>query len=284
MRRAVIARELEDGGHIEITAKLVEPGDPPREGSPRFAVTCDGWHGEAGRGGEFGGTMHETVAGIAPELAPVVAVHLCDVNGEPMHAISNARYHLENGDRIGAAKSLHVDLDRLPADLSPGGVEQFAETLRPIWRERAAEAVRIIDELAREEGSQPSGAHKLDGFIAENGLSATVEPVDSNPTISDFVPGARHFSVTITSPNGALTVPYSQGPAHEHEPTLGDVLDMLAMDAQLVEDSDDFEAFLSNVGGSEEDGRHFYELAREQSRQLRELLGNEPYELITGGF
>lgn len=43
---------------------------------------------------EAAGMQHELIVGHFPELGPVVALHLSDVHGVPMHAVENARYWL----------------------------------------------------------------------------------------------------------------------------------------------------------------------------------------------
>lgn len=49
---------------------------------PYFSVTVDGR--------DFGGCCHELVHDLRPDLDPVVALHLSDCDGIPMHAAANA--------------------------------------------------------------------------------------------------------------------------------------------------------------------------------------------------
>jgi len=62
---------------------------------PYFTVTCD--IEEQARNNRWmeagGGAAHERIVKLFPKLAPIVALHLADDNGVPMHAISNAVYH-----------------------------------------------------------------------------------------------------------------------------------------------------------------------------------------------
>jgi len=59
--------------------------------APFFSLTC--W--ETGPGGyESGGADHETILDEYPELADLAALHLSDIDGEPMHAEENGWYWL----------------------------------------------------------------------------------------------------------------------------------------------------------------------------------------------
>lgn len=58
---------------------------------PHFSATCDEFMG--GRH-DTGGCQHERVLRLWPELADVVALHLSDLDGAPMHAEANGFYWL----------------------------------------------------------------------------------------------------------------------------------------------------------------------------------------------
>lgn len=64
--------------------------------APYFSVTGTIEHTDKRETDPFcvGGCMHETVLKHFPELAPVVALHLSDDKGEPMHARANGLYRL----------------------------------------------------------------------------------------------------------------------------------------------------------------------------------------------
>jgi hypothetical protein len=171
--KKTIGRDLPNGDYIEIEAE--ERG---AEGtlSPGFAITLLGWeargeHGRRGRavkagGGEatFAGADHETILAAAPELAPIVTVHLADPDGTPMHAVDNGwyfysgkasayereHYSEEYATRYGtdherAADALHVDPADLPTDLDHDGFLAYAATLTERW---AAQAQAARDALA----------------------------------------------------------------------------------------------------------------------------------------
>lgn len=80
----------------------VEAGLHYLEGNtrPHFSVTCS--IDEQARNGRWaeagGGAAHDDILKLFPKLAPVVALHLADDDGTPMHAIANAVYWLGRTD------------------------------------------------------------------------------------------------------------------------------------------------------------------------------------------
>lgn len=58
-----------------------------------WSVTCD-IIDRRNRRDEGGGAVHDLIARYFPDLAPVIALHLSDDEGVPMHAVANARYWL----------------------------------------------------------------------------------------------------------------------------------------------------------------------------------------------
>lgn len=113
---------------------------------PYFSVT-----GEIGRGGgrdcDTCGCIHEEIQGAWPQLTPVIALHLSDSNGAPMHAVANGWYQLAAyyggaGERYhaGNSKGHH------------GG--QYREPTPDESLAAFAEHVRISTEQARELAQQ----------------------------------------------------------------------------------------------------------------------------------
>lgn len=60
---------------------------------PYFSVGADIYR-PGGRDIEAGGCLHREVLSLWPDLAPIVALHLSDSNGVPMHAMANGWYQL----------------------------------------------------------------------------------------------------------------------------------------------------------------------------------------------
>lgn len=74
--------------YIKISAKLHQLG----EQEPRFSVTGE-IKTDRGRW-ESGGCLHHEIARAAPELAPLIALHLSTEMGVPLHAEANGWYWL----------------------------------------------------------------------------------------------------------------------------------------------------------------------------------------------
>jgi hypothetical protein len=78
MSRIKITRTHADGSLIHITVS---------NDRGYFSVTAD-WPSQ-----QAGGCLHDEVLSVAPELAPLVDLHLSDdITGEPMHAEANGYY------------------------------------------------------------------------------------------------------------------------------------------------------------------------------------------------
>jgi len=92
----ILKRELKRtvGGKLyEATAELHSHGDQ----KPYFAVT------------NADGSDHETILKGFPELAPVVALHLCNEDGQPMHAVANGVYHIQKRDLKAVMSHFRID-------------------------------------------------------------------------------------------------------------------------------------------------------------------------------
>jgi hypothetical protein len=174
VKKKIIGRDLPNGDYIEIQAW---EGDGSDGLSAYFAVTCDGWEKRGtwsgrvaalhGRESTFGGSCHDLILSVAPELAPIVAVHLASLNGEPMHAVVNGWYfysgecstyerarvaagenlyseNLKMSDHDRAARALRLGPDELPTGLDKQGFADFAESLKDRWLRDAAAAREVM--------------------------------------------------------------------------------------------------------------------------------------------
>lgn len=154
---------------LRITAELRI--DDPRGLSDAFAITADlyephgTWSGRAqfenGREMDAGGCMHDEILKFAPELAPLVAVHLADPDGVPMHAVANGWYFYSGEASAGAydynhekltdhqrgARALNIPPEDLPEGMDREQFEAFAESLRPLWLEQARVARELLVSL-----------------------------------------------------------------------------------------------------------------------------------------
>lgn len=175
-----IGRDLPNGDYVEITAEL---RDGSNGLSPAFSVTLTGWEkrgtwsGRAakrnGRQWVFGGADHDLVLRAAPGLAPIVAVHLADPSGVPMHAEANGWYFysgqaatyerskgpdsyyakmLETPDHVRAAQALNIAPDLLPEGLDREGFVAFCQSLASMWADRASVARDVLAEMVDGDG------------------------------------------------------------------------------------------------------------------------------------
>lgn len=71
--------------------------DQCKNGHNSFAITASVYTHSSRRKGdiEAGGCLHEEIARVFPELAPLIQWHLMDTNG-PLHYVANTLYHATN--------------------------------------------------------------------------------------------------------------------------------------------------------------------------------------------
>lgn len=169
-----IGRFLRNGAYIEITA---EERGPDGRLSPGFSVTGSLW--DAGRprstrrreNPDLGGCIHDEILQAAPELAPLVAAHLADQDGTPMHAEANGWYFYTGkareydvnvygetyADRNGtphenAARCLHIEPAELPEGLDAVGFHDFTVGLAGRWQGQADAARAALAAMQDGEG------------------------------------------------------------------------------------------------------------------------------------
>lgn len=94
-------REVEGYGEKALLQVEMRFDDNCRNGHNDFAITGD-IRGQYGRD-IAGGCLHDDIARVFPELAPLIKWHLTSTDG-PMHYIANAAYHASNRDCWGRVK------------------------------------------------------------------------------------------------------------------------------------------------------------------------------------
>lgn len=121
---------------------------------PYFSVTAElwqskGWY-ENGQDGRMSacGQLVEEVSRAFPSLRPILALHLSDDIGTPMHAVENGRYWIEQGEFEIAARHFRCSTNDLPAGED---VEAWVETQRERWEDEAADAIEALDRLQEPE-------------------------------------------------------------------------------------------------------------------------------------
>lgn len=146
-----------------ITASLSSLGDQ----APHFSVQGETWTNEAAFKAQrenamhSAGMLHDLVLELFPFLAPVVALHLADRYGVPMHAEANGWYWYSDNDGQGihnlysspyasltpherAAAHLRVRPELLPLYLTRPAFSAFVDSLRPQWKLEAERALDLI--------------------------------------------------------------------------------------------------------------------------------------------
>jgi hypothetical protein len=128
------------------------------EQAPYFSVTGEGWFGPRinRHNPDLAGAIHETVAAAFPKLADLIALHLSDVDGVPLHAEANGWYwysdydgkgidHVPDNWRALTPVQRAEEYLRTPGHFPEGlNRETFAahvDALRPVWKEQALAAI-----------------------------------------------------------------------------------------------------------------------------------------------
>ena len=118
---------------FDVNADLVHRDGNAR---PYFSITAD-VRRRIGGGDRFlaGGAMHGEILALFPNVQPLVAVHLSDDRGVPMHAAANASYFAGESQYHGAdvpnlAKHLRVSVETasemMAAAAADGGADRSA--------------------------------------------------------------------------------------------------------------------------------------------------------------
>jgi hypothetical protein len=91
--RVTLTKRLPNRRSFSATAEIVHL---PGNARPYFSVTGEERNLRRIEENqvEACGAMHDEIVKHFPELAPIVALHLSDDTGTPMHAVANGAYHL----------------------------------------------------------------------------------------------------------------------------------------------------------------------------------------------
>ena len=117
------------------------------------------------------------------------------------------------------------------------------------------------------------------------GISMELKPCFKNPGLIGEMPGARHFSVTLTRHgNRQMHLFYSVGAGWKTDPTLANVLETLHADAGYF--GMDFPEFCSELGFNEDSRKDYadFEALQAQNKRLREFLGDDLDAFLTEEF
>lgn len=112
-----------------------------------------------------GGCIHDDIQQQFPWAAPLIALHLSDEHGVPMHAVENAWYWAGgtrwNGkgpsnppNAVHLSSHLRIDIEVaegmveavLAGKLDKPGLEALVDKLRPRWAREAQAAIKLVEE------------------------------------------------------------------------------------------------------------------------------------------
>ena len=156
----------------ELELRVADNGERLVNGlSPGFSVTGEVYEGrsnasgktrqKAGRDPDGWGAIGGALAQVFPEIAPVIALHLSDPDGAPLHAEANGWYWYSSYDGQGTHAvpdgrsdyEVACDYLRLPQGGIPGpqnraSFKALVDAQRERWAAEAARAREILEALS----------------------------------------------------------------------------------------------------------------------------------------
>lgn len=135
---------------IQVQKQLTKIGSQ----TPYFSVTANIY--KATKSGKIdkryrdmvtGGCCHEEILKAYPGMADLIALHLSDIDGKPMHAVANGWYWLEQEKYDVLARHLRIDVDeaKLLKGVDKEYFTRFVEAQYPRWK---AEADAMIEKYS----------------------------------------------------------------------------------------------------------------------------------------
>ena len=130
---------IKDGNQIIVVKILLH-------GSPRyFSVTGEIWGAKDGKKSSpdmlTGGCIHDEILKYFPEMKDIVSLHLSNMNGIPMYAISNGYYYYKQSPKQGFD---YIRLPEVQRNVEINDENEFAslvESLKPMYKKEAEEAI-----------------------------------------------------------------------------------------------------------------------------------------------
>lgn len=145
--------------NAEIEIRL---NDCCKNGHEDFAITATFWKPGKPRTDRFyecGGCCHDEILALRPDLAPFVALHLCDFTGAPMYAAGNGLYHAKPGQfhAENAGPESLANYFRIPVELAEKlciaeDAKHMAylielHGINKIWKKEAKKAISLLENL-----------------------------------------------------------------------------------------------------------------------------------------
>ena len=136
--------------------------------------------------------------------------------------------------------------------------------------------------------STPEPKTPFEEIAEREGITLTCEKITTRPDLNtkDWGEGSRHFKCRIERGTGprkrGFTLYYSQGSAHTENPTIGDVLESLSLDASSYENARGFEDWASELGycSDSRKAEKVYKSIKRQAEQLKRVLGADVYKQL----
>lgn len=110
--------------------------------TPYLTITGDFWEKRPNKNSsrwddpDYCGSIRETITKHTDQFNDLIALHLSNaLTGEPLHALENGFYHLENGHSEKAAKLLRIDAQELTGIATKDQLAQLIESkLKSQWQ------------------------------------------------------------------------------------------------------------------------------------------------------
>ena len=158
---------VDDNGYrLDVVAKLASLGSQ----EPYFSVTSQR------------GSNHDEILAVAPELTPVVRMHLCTKGGVPMHGLANLVYHLRNGD-FDKARAHVCDAASIDDLILVAGKAAMASR-QDVLDENMELAARLKEQKARLLDLEKNELNTA-RFFAKGGSKAKADLTESIKTLTD---------------------------------------------------------------------------------------------------
>ncbi len=156
-------------GNTRINVKI-RVDDHCGNGHCDFAITADIFKKDKYGNWEWhsGGCRHEEILKHFPELSDFVDLHLSNVYGQPMHAVSNGHYLLMKEGAKKCAQYLRIDEDtarKLSGDKDFLKYQLFALGIVDKWKEEADKAIEHFEALKGEKWVNPHTPEEERGVL-----------------------------------------------------------------------------------------------------------------------
>ena len=154
LKHTIVSKTI-DGDQLFIKISL---DDDCKNGHADFSITGDVYQADKPRVDRYfisGGCIHDEILAAHPELKLFVDLHLSDVNGAPMYAVSNGFYYLKEGKEKVTQECIRASDEEFEKIKNSPDEKYFTKMLFDLgivdrWKEEAKEAIRRLEEMTGE--------------------------------------------------------------------------------------------------------------------------------------